>query len=273
MDVIQRNLFRLIRCGVFGHDEQVEPMSAFKWGKLYKLAVMHHVTGPVYLGMQRCKNQFFFHMNDDLWKQWEKAAHDYQDPTADQDNDLLSGDRLTNPVLNHKLQNILDDENTDTAARQLLMGIITVARHILNEGLPVILLVKLGSDLRNKGSRADYPTLQQWLKSLKLEQIAQLEGTLLINLLGFEKEEIPFLQGKPDPKAEQVAQELMETTNLNLQDFYVTQEPESIFLHSSNGTAVMSHVKRSIRYFSYYPSETVTNFFASFAHSLSHIEE
>jgi hypothetical protein len=32
-------------------------------------------------------------------------------------------------------------------------------------------------------------------------------------------------------------------------------------------------VRRSAKYFRYYPTETVTNFFTSFAHSLSHIEE
>ena len=36
---------------------------------------------------------------------------------------------------------------------------------------------------------------------------------------------------------------------------------------------MFSHVRRSARYFHYYPSESLTNFFASFVHSLSHIEE
>ena len=33
------------------------------------------------------------------------------------------------------------------------------------------------------------------------------------------------------------------------------------------------HVRRSAKFFKYCPAETVTNFFTSFAHSLSHIEE
>ena len=49
--------------------------------------------------------------------------------------------------------------------------------------------------------------------------------------------------------------------------------PGSIFVHNSNTSAMFSHVRRSARYFRYYPSESVTNFFASFVHSLSHIEE
>ena len=48
---------------------------------------------------------------------------------------------------------------------------------------------------------------------------------------------------------------------------------EDIFVHASNSSAMMWHVRQSARNFRYYPSESFTNFFASIAHSLSHIEE
>ena len=64
MDIIQRNLFRLLRSGTFGAQEQIEPMSAFKWGRLYQLAVMHDIIPFVYDGIIRCKGQFFVHLTD-----------------------------------------------------------------------------------------------------------------------------------------------------------------------------------------------------------------
>ena len=75
-----------------------------------------------------------------------------------------------------------------------------------------------------------------------------------------------------DKKTTIVAKELAEYTNVH-QDFYFSQSPDSIFVHTSNGGALISHIKRSARYMRFIPSEALTNFFASFAHSLTHIEE
>ena len=274
MNIVQRNFFRLIRCGAFNKQEQIEPMSACKWNKLHQLAVMHNVTESVYHGLELTKDQFFVHLTDKQWEQWAKTMNELnQQPQKEEDDDeFLRADHLTNPVLNSKLQSILDDEKSDTSTRQALLLIIRIARHILNEGVPVRQLIELGSYLRSR-QRIDFVTLQKWLKSLSLLQTAQLEGALLIQMFDFDQEEIPFMQGKVDKHAEDVAQELVEFTNTRAQDFYFSQESGSVFIHTSNGSAMLGHIKRSARYFRYLPSETLTNFFASFAHSLSHIEE
>ena len=102
--------------------------------------------------------------------------------------------------------------------------------------------------------------------------MAQLEGALLIELFGFSVSDIPFAGDNIDKNANLVARELAEYTN-RPQDFYFSQSPDSIFVHASGGSALISRVRRSARYFKYFPAETLTNFFASFAHSLSHIEE
>ena len=41
MDIVKRNFFRLLRSGAYDSDEQIEPMSAFKWQKLYQFSVLH----------------------------------------------------------------------------------------------------------------------------------------------------------------------------------------------------------------------------------------
>ena len=250
-------------------------MSACKWGKLYQLAVMHNVTEYIYEGLQLNKEQFFLHMMDSQWKQWEKTIRDIRKkPNNDNEEDeFLRADHLTNPLLNRKLQTILDDENSDTYTRQLLLTIIRCARHVLNEGVPVRQLVDMGVFLSNEGHHVDFITLEKWLKSLKLHQVAKLEGSLLMELLDFSYEEIPFIGNKTDKNVKQVAQELIEFTNTRAADFYFTQTDDNIFVHTNNGSAMLGHIRRSARYFRYFPSETVTNFFASFAHSLSHIED
>lgn len=276
MYIVQRNFFRLIRCGAFGQQEQVEPMSVFKWGQLFQLAIIHDVADDVYQGLQQCKGQFFLHMTDAQWNLWEKTINDIRLTPIHEDmeeDDLLRADHLTNPLLNRKLQAILDDENSDTRTRQLLLTVIRTSRHILNEGVPIKELIRLGKELRQEGNRADFALLEKWIKSLKFQQAAYLEATLLVELFGFEKEEIPFAITKDDSHVKQVAQELIEFTHSKPKNYYFSQGNDNIFIHTNNGSAILGHVRRSARYFRYFPSETLTNFLASFAHSLSHIEE
>jgi hypothetical protein len=276
MNIIQRNFFRLIRIGAFEQKEQIEPMSVYKWGQLYQLAVMHDVAGYVYEGLQLSKDQFFLHLTDKQWQQWEKAIQEIRKKarSADEEPDeFLRADHLTNPLLNKKLQTILDDEQSDIRTRQVLLTIIRVSRHILNEGVPIKQLVELGICLRTEGHHADFTLLTKWLKTIQLQQVSKLEASLLIELLGFEKEEIAFAGDKRDKNVEQVAQELIEFTNARAKDFYFLQDAGDVFVHTNNGSAMLGHIHRSARYFRYFPSETLTNFFASFAHSLSHIEE
>lgn len=274
MNIIQRNFFRLIRCGEFNRQEQIEPMSVSKWNKLYQLALMHQVVPSVYAGIRQCQGQFFLHLSEKQMREWEKAqAEVSQTNLQEEENELLRADHLTNPLLNKKLQAILDDEQSDIATRQLLLNIIHITRHILNEGIPVYNLVQLGKYLTTEGHRVDFLTLNQWLKRIGFTPMAQLEGALLIQMFGFSKEEIPFLVGEPDKRVERVAQELTEFTNTRSEEFYFSQDSDSVFVHTSNSSAILGHIRRSAQYFRYLPSETLTNFFASFAHSLSHIEE
>ena len=275
MDIIQRNLFRLLRSGAFSSNEKLEPMSAFKWESLYQLAAMHDVVPYAYKGLLNCRNQFFLRLSDKHWKEWETGASKTQGPQDmnEEEDDFLRPDHLTNPMLNSKLQDILDDEHSDITTRHLLLLLISIVRHILNEGMPIRQLLELGVFLRQEGKKVNYETLEKWISSLNLSQMCQLEGQCLILLYGFQTEELPFIENKKDKRIEAIAQELLEFTNTRSQDWYFSQEADSIFVHNSNTSAMFSHVRRSARYFRYFPSESLTNFFASFVHSLSHIEE
>ena len=277
MDIVQRNLFRLLRSGAFQTKEDIEAMSSFKWECLYQLAVMHNIIPFVYDGIIRCKAQFFLHLTDKQQKEWEKAIADYREQERKnvdlEEDEFLRPDRLTNPLLNNRLQNILDDEHSDVTTRQLLMIFIRVVRHLFNEGMPIRQLTELGIFLRKNREKINYQAFEKWISQLRLTQMTQLTGEFLIKLYGFEEEYIPFLKNRKEKQIDHIAQELIEFTNTRSQDWYFTQQDGGIFVHNTNSSATFSHVRRSARYFKYYPSESVTNFFASFVHSLSHIEE
>lgn len=277
MDIVQRNLFLLLRSGTFQTMEDIEPMSAFKWGRLYKLAVMHDIVPFVYDGIIRSKSQFFLHLTERQKKDWEKAVADYKNRKG-KDSDLeedefLRPDRLTNPLLNRRLQEILDDEHSDVTTRQLLLILIRIVRHLFNEGMPIRQLTELGIFLRKNNQHVDYQTIGTWIERLRLTQMTQLTGEFLILLFGFSEDEIHFLKRRKEKRIDHIAQELIEFTDTRSQDWYFSQQDGGIFVHNTNSSATFSHVRRSARYFRFYPSESVTNFFASFVHSLSHIEE
>ena len=274
MDIIQRNLFRLLRSGAFSTQEQIEPMSAFKWERLYQIAMLHDVITYAYQGITNCHSQFFMRLTDKQELTWKRANDEITAHQTEEEEDIfLRADTLTNPVLNNQLQNILDDEHSDMVTRQLLLQLIRVVRHILNEGMPIRQLLELGLMLRQHGKQVDFDQLRQWIKSLRLTQMCQLEGECLILLYGFHAEDLPFVTATQSKRTSQIAQELLEFTNTRSHDWYFSQDADSIFVHNSNSSAMFSHVRRSSRYFRYYPSEGLTNFFASFVHSLSHIEE
>ena len=274
MDIIQRNLFRLLRSGAFGTQEKIEPMSVYKWERLYQIAMLHDVIPYAYKGISNCHSQFFMHLSDKQELTWKRANDEITShKSEDEEDTFLRADTLTNPVLNRQLQNILDDEHSDIHTRQLLLQLIRVVRHILNEGMPIRQLLELGLKIHQQGKQVNFELLQQWIKRLRLTQMCQLEGECLILLFGFQAEDLPFVTDRQNKQTSQIVQELLEFTNTRSHDWYFSQDDDSIFIHNSNSSAMFSHVRRSSRYFRYYPSEGLTNFFASFVHSLSHIEE
>jgi len=58
-DVILRNLERLIYCNPQGEQEPIEPMSEWKWNKLYQLAIKYNI-GPWVADGIRCYEGDFF---------------------------------------------------------------------------------------------------------------------------------------------------------------------------------------------------------------------
>ena len=74
MHIIQRNFFRLLRAGAFGSEEEIEAMSAWKWGQVLDLSARHHIEMFTRAGVKRCSSQFFMQLTDDVDTKWEEAA-------------------------------------------------------------------------------------------------------------------------------------------------------------------------------------------------------
>lgn len=268
MNIIERNFYRLLRAGALGTEEQIEALSAWKWNRLYQLAEMHDVAPIVYQGIERCQDQFLVQVPPTLLEQWQQSkSHD-----EDNANELLTADHLTNPLLNHKLQDILDDDHSNTETRTTLLHLLGITRFIMNAGIPVKRVVEMGVFLRQSGRLVDYDKLQEWMKTLQLQPMAQLTAIMLVKLLHFTPEELPFMQPVNDERMERQIRDMFRQKNSHAEEWYFSQG-KNIFVHTSNPSAMMWHVRRSARNLRYFPSETLTNFVTAFVHSLSHIEE
>ena len=200
----------------------------------------------------------------------------------------LTMQRLTNMMLNRKLQKIIDTEIRACDSEyviingmkveivpptlHLLLMLLRITRFLLNEGISLKQLIDLGMFLRKWGDRVDFVKLNDWISHLKLTGMVQIQGALLVHVFGFSKDEIPFMHDQKDEDIEMVMNEIFQLNGNHSNDWYFTQG-KNIFVSTSNSSAMLWHVRHSAKYFRYYPSETLTNFFSSFAHSLSHIEE
>ena len=56
MDIIQRNFFRLLRSGVLNEYESLEPMSNFKWNRLFQII---RVQGVEDIALKGIKNHTY----------------------------------------------------------------------------------------------------------------------------------------------------------------------------------------------------------------------
>lgn len=371
MDVIQRNFLRLLRSGAFGTQTHgdIEPMSAWKWNRLYRISLMHGVAALVSDGIEANSDKFFLQIPDELAHNWQEATEGTEEanrnlntqlgrlfdimnrerlrpillkgqgtaslyanplhrtagnidiffpytPQADKADEWAEANgsdvtttekntveykwqgvmvknhrniqRLTNRLLNRKLQSITDKEirccDSEYAlidgvkvevlppTLNLLMSIIRITRYILNEGVSLKQIIDLGIFLRQDGDKVDYAKLQKWIRQLKLQNMARLIASLLKRLFYFDESEMPFVSGKASESANDVISDTFRISGAHSTDWYFTQG-KNIFVRTSDSSAMMWQVRHSARYFRYYPSETVTNFFSTFAHSLSHIEE
>ena len=369
MDAIQRIFFRLLRSGTFGDVDQIEPLSAWKWRRIYQLSLMHGVAALVGDGIEAHSGDFFMQLPRDLAATWRKTTSDIEADNTNlnlQTSELLgimgkeqlrpillkgqglaslyanplhrtggdidiffpyaaqarkadewasaNGDgvgrtdegllrytwngavvehhgvaqKLSNPLLNRRLQSIINSEvrccdsayvmvngsrvETVPPTLNLLLIMIRIAHYVISEGVCLKQIVDLGVFLRTIGDKVDYVKLQGWLKKLGMEQMAQLEGALLVQLFNFDEDEMQFVEHRRNENLSRVKDDIFSLAGNHSADWYFTQG-KNIFVHNTNSGAMLWHIRHSARYFKYYPKETVTNFISSFINSMSHIEE
>ena len=190
-------------------------------------------------------------------------------------NDIPSGEVLMhNSFLNKRLIKIQKDEphaiDTSMETIYLLRIIVSNANAMLSGGISLRGIIQLGQYLRTRGDKVDFVKLDNWLIKLHIQRMAQLEGSVLIKFFDFEQDEIPFVK-----YVERGAYRLtLRSLYYNIKDMEDIKFRQSQvgFVHTTGGT-MRKNLRRSMRFFSYAPIESTSNFLNNFVKSLSEIEE
>lgn len=263
MDVTTRNFFRLLRAGAFGNDEAVEPLSAWKWKRLFQLAVANRVETYALQGVKRLEGQFFLQIPEELLTVWLQCK-----PKNGNAIEL----KFSNPALQHRLKRILADDKASAETLQLLKLLVAISCQTLRHRLPIDGLISLGQYLRTNTDAIDPKLLDTWIGQLRLKRMANFIGLLLVRLFLFDATEIPFLKDSNDGDIDTVISELFYTESDVAGEWTFTQG-DNIFVHTKGTSGLRWQTRHSRRYLRYHPSESVMLFFASFLRSLTNIEE
>jgi hypothetical protein len=344
MIITQRNFFRLLRAGTFDSEEEIEPMSGWKWRQVFVWGRKLGVNPLLYDGVQKCNGQFFMQLPADLdtllrqecataeqnylelsvqvaellslQGQWQmrpvlldswvtgclypRPVHHYTGPvniyfpfaTQGQKADEWAKNNVGDDkwkevngkmlryqwknlnvehrhrmfVLSNKLNNmtlqdiikqewldggtshvVIDGQRIETVGPTLymLMSLLSIFKETLNEGPALWQIVDIGILLRRQGDRVDFVKLQDWIEQLHFTRMTQLVGMVLIGLLGFSADEVPFTKVEGGaPKVENIANDLLSAGRGN-----------------------------NSKYLRYAPGESISNVVASLTHSLGNVEE
>ncbi|MCI6500744.1 MAG: hypothetical protein SPE73_08890 [Prevotella sp.] len=274
MNIINRNFFRILRAGALDENEPLEPMSEFKWNRLFQMIKSQNVSAIALEGIQARRDDENNNIPSELVAELQASV--YEAPkTKTQHAHSFEVPSLSNPILDHKLKKIFNNErhsiDTNIDSLRLLGIIIDNVQTILNKGMSLGGVLELGKFLRTRGDKVDFVKIDNWLQALHMRRMAQLQGSILILVFNFEQDEIPFVNNI-EPSAGKII--LRTVTNLatDTAEEWHFRQGRSGFVRN-NSAVLRRNLRRSLRYIAYAPIETTSNFVSNFARSLSEIEE
>ena len=278
MDIIQRNFFKLIRSGAFNDKSTIEAMSSFKWRRLYEIVMFQNVLDYFVRGVNNNANDKNLNLPAKLIDEIQ-AKLDLQDEkqSSRQEDDKIIGDdaELSNKWLNKRYHKIIYNEmhsiDTSTETLRMLQLIVFNTNAMLNRGINLDAIIRLGQFLRNKGDKVDFLKLEKWLSALHLQRMAQLQGSILIAVFGFEKDEIDFVK-KEEPVAYKLTIKIISNLVKDTAGEWHFRQNSAGFVQN-NGKMLRRNLRRSYKYISYAPIETTSNFINGFIKGLSEIVE
>lgn len=275
MNIIIRNLLRLVRAGIFHDFDSIEPMSPYKWRKLTLYSNALHISDIIARGI---RNFQYDHGNIPSLN-----LSDNNQPTIAFDKMLeeaIADKQLSNALLNHKLQHIYEKEaraeEPSPETIQMLNLLIYNTASLLHNDISLPPLIITGLYLRRNGDMVDFIKLQSWIEHLGMQHLASLIGCLLTETLGFSADEVPFIT-EQRPEANSLLEQNILIAVSNPSNFddndrtYFSQNSAGFV--TASGQMFRRSLKTTLRYFTYSPVLATGAFFSQLSRNLRDIEE
>lgn len=213
--IIIDNYITLLRAGAFkSKNNDILPMSLYKWRILGNMAKEHHVQTFLADGMALIKdsdpNNAKNLPSTDAVGLPEHTKYDVEG------NFDSSKAYLVNTVAKRRWEELRegemnDLENISDETLQLLDIIIMNADYAIDTQLNVEGILFLGRFLHMNKGLINSTKLNHWLKLTKMTSMANMQGTILTEFFDIPQDEIPFLT-KPYHKAEDIFMKTLENT-------------------------------------------------------------
>lgn len=251
MDIIKRNFLNLLRNGAFGEQLPIEAMSDFKWKVLLSVAKIHLVDNWV---------------GDSLDKGLTVSGQSIPDAGAS---------HLSNAWLNRKLMSIRENEplSEDASIETLNMLdiIVQATQSIITYGFSLGYIIKIGQYIRQDGHKIDYIKLTKWLHDLHIFRMAQLEASILVDSLGFEADEIQYMEYMDKSAHTLVTYSIDHPLRIKADEWHVRQLSNGMI--ENNNKVMHQTIRNCHRYMQYAPMEAVSTLCVRFVASLSNLAE
>lgn len=263
MNIIQKNFFAMLRYQISDETLLIEPMSYFKWYKLFQIAKNQNVLETIAQTINHYSKNKTLHIPQDLVTR-VKEVLDESDNETNYTKVLFNANGL-----NEKMKRIASESIRENLGEteQLLYYIAHNALALMQSTAVIDGICIMGTMIKKRSEDINFGKLQTWLEELQLTKIAQLQGSFLIDFLGFNIEEVPFVK-KKDKHSLNLMQSLVNTDEAIEWDYnhiakdYLTENTDSV-----------SKLKDKMKYFNYIPKETLYFLFNTSKNSLKQFEE
>lgn len=262
MNTVLDNLISLLDDGAFGSRHEIEPMTAFKWGVLYKISVIEDVVPIVFKAIVAHESDKHLDMPYEIKVLFAKGTFSEKDGVSlNFDFEDLEMQNLNYIVKKYVLKDIVYKErhsiDTSKISLDFLGLILQNANIILRHGIRLRGMIELGVFLKTKGQLVDFVKVESWIQRLKLKKMASLQASVLTELFSLETDEFPYIK-KFDKHAQLLTdQSLMRTYKAN----------------KFGRSFGKYNITNCVRFYSYSHSESLCKIMSNISKSLSEIEE
>lgn len=271
-DIVTRNFFALMRCAVLHQVQPLEPMSLFKWKRLFTYAANKHVEGIV-------QNALMAYQRISDAALPPKAVHTFQimHGAAIVPNVMQMPETwLSNWLLNRHLKRIRRTEQSQSQPDLATLHALNIILHsfilLLNQGLSLGALLCLAKYVHTQGPHINYDKLNQWLSTLGLNNFAQLLGSMLVLFMGLDKAQLPFVK-HINPTAYSMVLKTLSVPDPQNTPQHIKVWQSHLGIVHNNSTLLSQSFRHTLAYAHLAPLEAVSNYLHNIKQNLANLEE